>query len=111
MDKITIRLVDFTRQHHTDITMEEFTRSMMTNQINKSLYIMCSDGKNTVGKAAKTFQTIEYRPDGLYARVLPLDDKFGQYLRERHSDDTLQCGIAVRENAMGENVFRLFLAA
>lgn len=99
MDKITIKLVDFTNPAEFSVNgtsdVETITRVVLADQINKVLHVaipgaVTSDedsGSITyrTGKAAKVFQTVEYRADGLYADVLPLEDEFGTRLRILHA--------------------------
>lgn len=99
MDKITIKLVDFTNPAEFSVNgtsdVETITRVVLADQINKVLHVAIpgavtgneDSGSITyrTGKAAKVFQTVEYRADGLYADVLPLEDEFGTRLRILHA--------------------------
>lgn len=75
MDKITIKLVDFTNPAEFSVNgtsdVETITRVVLADQINKVLHVAIpgavtgdEDSGSVIyrtGKAAKVFQTVEYR--------------------------------------------------
>lgn len=106
MDKITIKLVDFLENGKC----EKIARMLLANQINMPLYVLVQPGR-VITKAAKVFQTLDWREDGLYASIQPLDTPGGNYLRQRHISGELLCTMSTTTTDSGVTKFRMFLAA